>query len=633
MKKIAILCCGLLTAAAMQAQIIHVPGDYPTIQSGINASTPGDTILVAEGTYYEQINFLGRKPLMVASRFLMDGDTSHISKTIIDGSLLTNMDSASVVYFVSGEDSTSILCGFTIQHGKGTYTTDNLNDRQGGGIWISEAGAKIIHNRITHNTLDDTQPVNGNSTAGGGIGGKYADGDYWAVIANNTIDSNTCVSKYEYAAGGGIAISYNSRIFNNVISYNTCSGVQNAASEGGGMDCLQMPLWTTPVIMIVNHNTITHNLIQSQNNFATSAGILIMNVPVVFSNNEVAYNTAITGTTSGGVAGLLLVNPDPGSVVSSNVFKGNVSNLFTGGLGMQNDVILNNTVLVENNYFFDNVAENGGAFLTIDAPVILQNNVFKGNHAENYGGALYLWDYFGMSGHLATLVNNTFSGNTALGSGGAIYSIAADPLIFNCIFWQDSSAFYHEIHNTSGVVEIAYSEIDTNDIQGSRIIGSGVFYEDPQFADPQTLHPQVWSPCVDAGAAQYTSSIGAVIPAPLNDILGSARPAGSGFDMGAYDDIKGGVGIKRFTNYDLRITIYPNPIAVSTTFSYLLRESSSVTLQIFNSFGQLVAEPLNAYQSKGEQQFEWNSKNLPAGMYFYRIQTGDKLGSGKIVKY
>ena len=62
---------------------------------------------------------------MVASEFLMDGDTNHIANTIIDGSQLTNLDSASVVYFVSGEDTTSILCGFTIQHGKGTYYIAN----------------------------------------------------------------------------------------------------------------------------------------------------------------------------------------------------------------------------------------------------------------------------------------------------------------------------------------------------------------------------------------------------------------------------------------------------------------------------------------------------------------------------
>src|SRR5512138_1415447 len=98
MKKTLILFCGLLMAVATQAQIIHVPGDYSTIQQGINAATTNDTVLVAENTYYEQINFLG-KAITVASEFLMDGDTSHIGKTIIDGSQISDPDSGSIVYF------------------------------------------------------------------------------------------------------------------------------------------------------------------------------------------------------------------------------------------------------------------------------------------------------------------------------------------------------------------------------------------------------------------------------------------------------------------------------------------------------------------------------------------------------
>jgi hypothetical protein len=112
----------------------------------IDSSANGDTVLVADGTYYERINFLG-KAILVASHIIMDSDTMHTYETIIDAdtSIIGYSDTGSVVCFYSGEDSTSVLQGFTIRNGTGT-------NGYGGGIYFDTSGASIKNCIITENS-------------------------------------------------------------------------------------------------------------------------------------------------------------------------------------------------------------------------------------------------------------------------------------------------------------------------------------------------------------------------------------------------------------------------------------------------------------------------------------------------
>ena len=102
MKKLTVLFSVLFLCTNLfaQGQVINVPDDQPTIQEAINASADGDTVLVADGTYYENINFSG-KAITLASWFLIDADETHIDSTIINGSQPNHPDSGSVVLFHS----------------------------------------------------------------------------------------------------------------------------------------------------------------------------------------------------------------------------------------------------------------------------------------------------------------------------------------------------------------------------------------------------------------------------------------------------------------------------------------------------------------------------------------------------
>jgi enterochelin esterase-like enzyme len=94
--------------------------------------------------------------------------------------------------------------------------------------------------------------------------------------------------------------------------------------------------------------------------------------------------------------------------------------------------------------------------------------------------------------------------------------------------------------------------------------------------------------------------------------------------------IASGVHDKRADLFILKCC--PNPLTTSTTFTYTLSESSQVNLRVYDNYGKLFAEPVNALQQKGEQRVEWNAGSLPAGGYYCRLQVGNKVVTNKIVK-
>lgn len=69
---------------------------------------------------------------------------------------------------------------------------------------------------------------------------------------------------------------------------------------------------------------------------------------------------------------------------------------------------------------------------------------------------------------------------------------------------------------------------------------------------------------------------------------------------------------------------YPNPFNPQTTLRYWISEPGEVTLKVFNVVGQEIATLVNIRQNPGSYEIQWNAGNLPAGIYYFRIEMNNQ---------
>lgn len=265
----------LLWVQITNAQFLNVPADYPTIQESIDAAQSGDTIMVAPGTYTENINLSG-KDVFLTSMFHIDHSPATIEATIIDGSNPTNPDSASVITIINHETAAAVIQGFTIRGGTGT---NNFNEdegiffRVGGGILINEASPTIQFNIIEDNEALDDSASDVVSAGGGGLRAGRSE----SLVQNNIVRRN----KGHYAAGMMFAFSAPT-IRNNLVIENEAGFF---ASGGGGI-FVDFNADNSRPVPIIN-NTIINNTSGGR-----GGGIIVTGTTLQLENNIVYNNTA-----------------------------------------------------------------------------------------------------------------------------------------------------------------------------------------------------------------------------------------------------------------------------------------------------------------------------------------------------
>jgi Right handed beta helix region/Dockerin type I domain len=186
------------------SRIITVPVEMPTIQNGIDLSIDGDTVLVSAGEYFEHINFDGKA-------IVVKGDEGR-ENTIIS----KVQDSIPIVSFDSGEDTLSVLTGFTIQ-----------NANFASGIMIADSSSATISDNIiqfNHNIVEFPKSIV--YKAGGISFGAYT------KIKGNLIQNNWgegCCGGIACRDAIGVEISGNT-FFNNFSEFHHSALLINSSA-------------------------------------------------------------------------------------------------------------------------------------------------------------------------------------------------------------------------------------------------------------------------------------------------------------------------------------------------------------------------------------------------------------------
>lgn len=297
----------LASTASVWAAEIRVPQDYSTIQGAIDAAPSGARIVVARGTYYE--NLVISKSITLVSR-------AGSSATTLDGGRI------GPVIFARGTGEESIeISGFTVANGLNLFTTRGPGSGAGGGIHVeSLAAATITDNVIRDNVgcfglgisalnvtvdieqnqiLDNHQDSSCNAADGGGVAVRGG-GPSPSLIASNQIAGHT-IGGY----GGGVKIqSANTVIRDNVIhdnvanaggaiAFDVSSGIVSNNQLIGNSAQIGGALWLTPT-QSGNQLVVTGNmLIGNRANLGGSA------IDVVITDDSLRMRgNAIDGDTS-----------------------------------------------------------------------------------------------------------------------------------------------------------------------------------------------------------------------------------------------------------------------------------------------------------------------------------------------
>ncbi len=313
----------VLTCGSAESITIRVPSEQPTIQEGIDAAVTGDTVLVADGTYFGVLN----KNLDFCGKDIVVISENGAQTTVINCS-----NNGRGFDFHSGESNAALVDGFTIMNGfakivdkgGGIYCSnssptisnciikDNLTDQYGGGIYCGDYSV-IIRCDIRDNRA---------GVVAGCCGGGIYCGGFSTVIDCN-ISGNDAQGEQGYGSGGGVYCFDNSTILN-------CSIIDNGAffyyGSGRGGGIMASEAATIEKCSIINNRTD-----------GSGGGIISFGASVMITNCIIHSNWA------GGSGGGLSISSNVRNCIITSNGAGDYGGGISGSGNVSNCSIIGNS--------------------------------------------------------------------------------------------------------------------------------------------------------------------------------------------------------------------------------------------------------------------------------------------------